>query len=194
MLLASRPREPSVLTMGSTLIPRVRRVFRSANKFITFTELVYKSRIHFSIREHTSGHTSHARTPWGRARVRLTCGFMESFIPRWLRRLRDGSLAGLLLLGTVPVLADFDEAVRAAHRGEYGWAESEFRRLADADDARGQNGGFGSRPGRVTTPPRPISDCSTRTAGGYPGTTSRRISGTAAPPIRAMWKPKPASR
>ena len=65
---------------------------------------------------------------------------MESFIPRWLRRLRDGSLAGLLLLGTVPVLADFDEAVRAAHRGEYGWAESEFRRLADAGDARGQNG------------------------------------------------------
>ena len=67
---------------------------------------------------------------------------MASFIPRWLRRLRDGSLAGLLLLGfgSAPALADFDEAVRAAHRGEYSSAESEFRRLAAAGDARGQNG------------------------------------------------------
>ena len=65
---------------------------------------------------------------------------MESFIRRWLWRLRDGTLAGLLLLGTVPVLADFDEAVRAAHRGEYSRAESEFRRLAALGDARGQNG------------------------------------------------------
>lgn len=65
---------------------------------------------------------------------------MESFIPRWLRRFRDGSLAVLLLVGTVPAFADFDEAVRAAQRGEYSRAESEFRRLAAEGDARGQNG------------------------------------------------------
>ena len=47
---------------------------------------------------------------------------------------------GLLVLGAAPTLADFDEAVRAAHRGEYSRAESEFRRLAAAGDARGQNG------------------------------------------------------
>ena len=82
----------------------------------------------------------YAGTAWGRAGVRLTYGFMESFIRRWRCRLRDGTLAGLLLLGTVPALADFDEAVRAAHRGEYSRAESEFRRLATTDDARGQNG------------------------------------------------------
>lgn len=65
---------------------------------------------------------------------------MEHFLANWLHRSRNGALAGLLLLCGPPVLADFDEALRAAHRGEYARAEAEFRRLADAGDARGQNG------------------------------------------------------
>ena len=65
---------------------------------------------------------------------------MESFIAPWFSRFRDLALAGLLLLCGAPALADFDDAVRAATRGEYSRAEAEFRRLADAGDARGQNG------------------------------------------------------
>ena len=65
---------------------------------------------------------------------------MAGFVARWAGSCRGGSLAGLLLLCASPVFAEFDEAVQAAHRGEYGRAEAEFRRLADAGDARGQNG------------------------------------------------------
>ena len=59
---------------------------------------------------------------------------------RWVGRGRNAVLAGLLLLFAVPAFAEFEDAVRAAHRGEYGRAEAEFRRLADAGDARGHNG------------------------------------------------------
>ena len=79
-------------------------------------------------------------TPWDEGAVALTYGFMESFAARWISRFRDGALAGLLLISGAPALADFDDAVRAATRGEYSRAEVEFRRLADAGDARGQNG------------------------------------------------------
>ena len=60
--------------------------------------------------------------------------------PGWTRRVGSTALAVLWLLGGMPASADFDEALRAAHRGEYSVAEAEFRRLADSDDARGQNG------------------------------------------------------
>ena len=53
---------------------------------------------------------------------------------------RRGLLAGLMLLCAQAVPAQYDEAVEAAHRGEYGRAGEEFRRLADVGDARGQNG------------------------------------------------------
>ena len=65
---------------------------------------------------------------------------MKSFISSWQLRLRFGSLVGLLLLGAGSALADYDEAVSDAHRGAYSRAEVEFRRLATAGDARGQNG------------------------------------------------------
>lgn len=58
----------------------------------------------------------------------------------WRGWCRIGVLGGLLLLGSPPLLAQFDDAVRAAHGGYYSRAEAEFRRLADAGDARGQNG------------------------------------------------------
>ena len=65
---------------------------------------------------------------------------MESFAAWRTGAQRIGCLAGLLALWAAPALADFDDAVQAARHGEYRLAEAEFRRLADAGDARGQNG------------------------------------------------------
>ena len=65
---------------------------------------------------------------------------MSGFVTSWRGRCRNWALGGLLLLGSPATLAQFDDAVRAAHSGHYGRAEAEFRRLADAGDARGQNG------------------------------------------------------
>ena len=48
--------------------------------------------------------------------------------------------ATAMLMSAPSTLADFDAAVRAAYSGDYHTAEMEFRRLADQQDPRGQNG------------------------------------------------------
>ena len=65
---------------------------------------------------------------------------MWGSLTRRAARRWSGCLAGAVLLGATPAFADFEEAVHATRFGEYRRAAAEFRRLADAGDARGQNG------------------------------------------------------
>ena len=71
---------------------------------------------------------------------RLTSASMAGSSTRPAGAGRRVLLAGLLLFSAEAASEPFDEAVEAAHRGEYTRAEAEFRRLADAEDARGQKG------------------------------------------------------